>query len=247
MIIKTINVEQAREAMGQWKLNDYDDRFVVNLDDDYKKIRDNLIECYSKFEDSNSEELNSSKSNYFIDVYMGLCLYTTLWSFEGFSMRAASDDGFWRYFAVDVIPDIIAKRWGYDSDAHYWARASRIWPRQIWWYIHLSWQGDIKRTEKILKSSNFTTDTILNLEERTGREGTFIDVYRWIMYFYSMIPSDKLEQYNAELKKKNKNNYLFRTIMKLNTAESVAVEPTLYPGGAKEFARKLFLDVGVEF
>lgn len=247
MVIKTINVGQAKDAMNQWKLHDYDDSFTQGLDSDYKIIRDKLGECYNKFENSNSDEQNSQKSNYYIDVYMGLCLYTILWSFDGFSMRAASDDGFWRYFAVNVIPDLIAKRWGYDNDAHFWSRASRIWPRQIWWYVHLSWQGDINKTEEVLSSANFTTDTILNLEERTGREGTFIDVYRWIMYFYSLIPSNELEHYNAELKKKNKNNYLFRTIMKLNTAESIVVEPTLYPGGAKEFAKKLFLDAGVKF
>ena len=92
----------------------------------------------------------------------------------GFNLRAAANDDFWRYLSIKVIPDVVAERWGYENESHYWSKPARIWLRSIWWYVHLSWQGDMQTTAKVLEASCFTTDSILNLEERTGRKGTFI-------------------------------------------------------------------------
>ena len=124
-------------------------------------------------------------------------------------------------------------------------RRLRKWPRQRPWRLHLSWQGNIKSTEQILESCNFSTDTILNLEERTGRNGTYIDVYRMIMYFYGNLPASTIDEFNKRIRKNDKHATLFRTIMKLNTAKSVVIDPALYLGGTIEYVKSLYTDAGV--
>ncbi len=110
-------------------------------------------------------------------------------------------------------------------------------------YVHLSWQGDMQTTAKVLETPCFTTDSILNLEERTGRKGTFINVYRYIMYYYSHIPQQVLDEYNKNTE--TQQDDLFRIVMKLNTAKVMVVAPALYLGGEKEYVRSLFMDSGV--
>lgn len=127
-----------------------------------------------------------AKKDYYIDAHIGILLYDYLWRVPGFNLRAAANDDFWRYLSIKVIPDVVAERWGYDNESHYWSKPARIWLRSIWWYVHLSWQGDMQTTAKVLEAPCFTTDSILNLEERTGRKGTFINVYRYIMYVVKM-------------------------------------------------------------
>ena len=98
-------------------------------------------------------------------------------------------------------------------------------------------------TAKVLETPCFTTDSILNLEERTGRKGTFINVYRYIMYYYSHIPQQVLDEYNKNTE--TQQDDLFRIVMKLNTAKVMVVDPALYLGGEKEYVRSLFMDSGV--
>ena len=170
-------------------------------------------------------------------------MYDYLWRVPGFNLRAAANDDFWRYLSIKVIPDVVAERWEYDNESHYWSKPARIWLRSIWWYVHLSWQGDMQTTAKVLEAPCFTTDSILNLEERTGRKGTFINVYRYIMYYYSHIPQQILDEYNKNTK--TQQDDLFRIVMKLNTAKVMVVDPALYLGGEKEYVRSLFMDAGV--
>lgn len=101
----------------------------------------------------------------------------------------------------------------------------------------------MQTTAKVLEASCFTTDSILNLEERTGRKGTFINVYRYIMYYYSHIQQQVLDEYNKNTK--TQQDDLFRIVMKLNTAKVMVVDPALYLGGEKEYVRSLFMDAGV--
>ena len=44
--------------------------------------------------------------------------------------------------------------------------------RSIWWYVHLSWQGDMQTTAKVLEAPCFTTDSILTVSY------THLDVYK---------------------------------------------------------------------
>lgn len=237
MVIKELNRSKALEAMKNWT-DSYPD--LPAVDPEYEKVRKDLQEFAG-----NVSEGNINKSDYYTDVHMGLHLYDYLWKQKGFTMRVAANDNFWRYMSIKVVPDIVAERWGYDNESHYWSKPSRIWLRQIWWYVHLSWQGNIKSTEQILESGNFSTDTILNLEERTGRNGTYIDVYRMIMYFYGNLPASTIDEFNKRIRKNDKHATLFRTIMKLNTAKSVVIDPALYLGGTIEYVKSLYTDAGV--
>lgn len=239
MIIKTLNREESQIAMNDW-LSNYPSLPIV--DGDYIKIRQE-IQYFNRTIRKECEEKNIARKDYYIDVHMGLMLYAYLWKQPGFNMRAASNDDFWRYLSLKVVPDVVAERWGKDNESHYWNKPVRIWLRSIWWYVHLSWQGGIEETARILDAPCFTTDSILNLEERTGRNGTFINVYRYIMYYYSRIPQKVLTDYDKNTK--TQSDGLFRIVMKLNTAKSVVIDPALYLGGEKEYVRSLFMDAGV--
>ncbi len=237
MIIKTLNREESQVAMKEWILNF---PALPKIEEDYLKIREDLQEFYKNVK----EECNTNnKRDYYIDSHFGILLYDYLWRQSGFSLRVAANDDFWRYLSIKVIPDIIAERWGKENESHYWSRSTRIWLRSIWWYVHLSWQGDMTSTTHLLESPCFSTDSILNLEERSGRKGTFINVYRYIMYYYSHIPKEIIEEFNKKINGREED--LFRIIMKLNTAKVMVVDPALYLGGEREYVRSLFTDAGV--
>ena len=101
----------------------------------------------------------------------------------------------------------------------------------------MSWQGNIKDTEELLVKECFDTDTILNLGERTGRNGIFIDVSRIIMKKFSTIPKQK---------KTNSKENIFRKIMKINTARMVVIEPGLCDGGENGYVDSVFKLAGIE-
>lgn len=232
MVIKTLKRSEAHSAMEEWK--NICPRLPEIDSEEYIRIRKDLSEFYRLLREKYSRE-------YDIDVHFGINLYQYLWSLYGFSTRVAANDDFWRYLSVKVIPHIVAERWGKDNDEHFWRRSTRIWLGSIWWYIHLSWQGNIENTSKVLKSAGFDTDTILNLVERAGRKGYYTDVYRYIMYFYSRVPQDELIKYRTD----KKHRSLFRMIMKLNTARTMVIEPGLYLGGELEYVRSLYNDLNV--
>lgn len=238
MIIKTLNRSESQVAMKDWLAN-YPS--LPQVEGDYIKIRIEIQDFSKKVREECSQDI--AKKDYYIDVHIGILLYEYLWKQPGFNLRAAANDDFWRYLSIKVVPDVVADRWGKENESHYWSKPARIWLRSIWWYVHLSWQGDMTTTATVLESSCFTTDSILNLEERTGRNGTFINVYRYIMYYYSRIPQEVLEDYDKNTK--TQSDGLFRIVMKLNTAKSVVIDPALYLGGEKEYVRSLFMDAGV--
>jgi len=239
MILKTLTRAEAKDAMERWRANKLE---LPSIESDYIKIREELQRFNKKVRtDCLTRKV---KQDYYIDVHFGLLVYEYLGRVIGFNLRTAANDNFWRYLSVNVVPDIVAERWGEDNDEHYWSKPARIWLRSIWWYVHLAWQGDATTTAKVLDSPCFSTDSILNLEERTGRKGTYIDVYRYIMYFYSHISLARIEDFNSG--KKNRHETLFRAVMKLHTAKSIVVNPTLSLGGDKEYVRNLFLDLGVK-
>ena len=238
MDIQTLNREEAEKAMHEW-IESYPRLPLLN--DEYLKIRHDLSTLFEKVQnDCNNQEQRTG--DYFIDVKFGILLYTFLTSKSWFSLRLAADDGFWRYLSLKVIPDIVAIRWGKDNDSHYWSTPNRVWLKQIWWYVFLSWRNDELSTRRIVESPNCSTDTILNFVERTGKKGTCVDAYRWIIYYYSIIPQNMV----AEYKKRGKNCDLFRVVMKLNTARMMVAEPVLCFGGCQGYAKKLFVDAGLD-
>lgn len=238
MEIRRLNRGEAEKAMKEW-IASYPK--LPPLDGDYAVLRNDLTGLFQSVL-NNVEAKGFKPQDYYTDAQFGFLLYMYLSNKTWFSLRLASDDGFWRYLSLKVIPDAVAVRWGKDNDSHYWSTPGRIWLKQIWWYIYLSWTKDGETTRKIIESPNCSTDTILNFVERTGKKGTCIDAYRWIIYLYSMIPPHMVYEY----KKKGKNHDLFRVVMKLNTARMMVAEPALCAGGYEGYAKKLFVDAGLD-
>lgn len=227
MIFKVLNKVDSKKAMEEW-INSYPE--LPKVPDDYEKIREELIKI-------NKEVRRQYDKDYDVDLNFGIKLYVYLNSIKGFNMRMASNDDFWRYMSLKVVPNLVSDRWGKDNESHFYERTTRIWLRTLWWYIHLSWQGDEKSTLEILK--NNTTDEILNLVERAGRKGYYVDVYRNIMYFFSKVPQER-----KYIKTGESNDRLFRKVMRMNTARSMAMEPELCLGGSRQYVKNIFLDLG---
>lgn len=238
MIIKTLNRSESQIEMKNW-IAQYPE--LPSIEGDYIKIREDIQNFNKEVRRACSDK--TIKKDYYIDAHLGILLYDYFQRQPGFNLRAAANDDFWRFLSIKVVPDVVAERWGKDNESHYWSKPARIWLRSIWWYVYLSWQGDITSTARVLDAPCFSTDSILNLEERTGRKGTFIDVYRYIMYYYSHIPKHVLDEFNKNTK--TNQDDLFRIIMRLNTAKVMVVDPALYLGGEKEYVRALFMDAGV--
>lgn len=241
MKIKTFSRGEAQKAMEEW-LADYPSLPVI--DDDLLYIRNDIQELNSQVRMAASEQDGAKRNDYYIDAGLGLKLYEYLQSQSWFTLRTAANDGFWRYLSINVAPDVVAQRWGKDNADHYYRKPTRIWFRSIWWYVYLSWQGDMKTTKAVLFSKHFTTDTILNFEERTGKKGTDVEAYRKIIYYYSRISEQIIRNYSKETG--GGGDDLFRVVMKLNTAKMMVMEPALCLGGEDEYARGLFRDAGVD-
>ena len=237
----TFNRGDAQKAMSDWMLG-YPQ--LPSLDSEYLPVRENIQELNKRVRASAMKLQDPGRDDYYIDANLGLELYNYFWSIKGFTLRTASDDDFWRYLSLKVAPDVVAQRWGKDNESHYWTMPSRIWFRSIWWYIHLAWQGNVESTKDLINCKHFTTDTILNFEERTGRKGTYVEAYRKILYYYGIIPDNVVRHYKKA--SASGNDDLFRVVMKLNTAKLLVIDPILYPGGVDGYARMLFHDAGVE-
>ena len=236
MNIKSIDKAEASRLLALWREN----KSSFHVDEQYSELRDSLIKEFEKVKSSVGAK-GSNGSNlpdqYLIDLNFGLAVYNILSASNGFTLRMAADDGVWRYLAICVVPDVVADRWGDDNDDHFWAKPSRNWLRQMWWYVHLAWNGSIESTRNVLKDNS--TDEILNLVERAGR-GYNVELFRRIMFHYGKIPQNIRQE-----KKQGKGRTLFRTIMVMNTAYTQTVEPGLFVDKEDGYVRWLFDNAGV--
>ena len=223
MEFKKLSLSEASELMKQWK-TDSDDYLENHLDSDYKELRADLIEGFEKA---------NTGQKYALDYQFGMLLNLKL-AREGFTLRDAADDGVWRYLSMCVVPDLVARRWGKGAEIRYYKQSGRIWLKTIWWYIHLSWQGNVRDTMNVIAAN--TTDQVLQLVDRSGKKGYFVDVYRKIMYYYWL--SRQLNPTVGETE--------FRKIMTLHTALCRSVEPGLCEDGVDGYARMLFNKIGIE-
>ena len=78
------------------------------------------------------------------------------------TLEAAANDDFWRYLSIKVIPDVVAERWGYDNESHYWSKPARIWLRSIGGTYICRGREICRQLPKVLETPCFTTDSILN-------------------------------------------------------------------------------------
>ena len=100
----------------------------------------------------------------------------------------------------------------------------------------MSYQNSIEETEMVL--SKLTTDYIMNLVERTGRSGFYLEVCREIMKTFSILPKSIIN------KKVNGAN-LFRRVLIQNTAKADNYNLVI-ENNAKEYVRSLFKSCKVE-
>lgn len=238
MIIKTLTRGQAQEAMQNWVTNFPN---LPEIDSDFIQLRADLQAINNTVREEIENNPKIKRTDYYLDYRFGLLLYDYLNKQQGFSLRVAANDGFWRFLSVQIVPDVVAQRWGKDNDSHFWSQPTRNWFRSLWWFVYLSWQGDLESTDRLLSCPYFTTDTILNFEERTGRKGTHVEAYREIIKCYASVPQDVIKKSRG----KNSDD-LFRVVMKLNTAKMLVIDPSLYLGGVEAYAKSLFLDAGVD-
>ena len=94
-------------------------------------------------------------------------------------------------------------------------------------------QGDEESTREILKDNS--TDEILQLVDRCGRDGYRVDLYREIMKQYAEM--DVTER---------RKDQVFRKMMVLNTAKVQVIEPALVDGGEIKYVDDLCVYFGYE-
>lgn len=167
------------------------------------------------------------RGDYSRDLRCGLALYVFL-NERGFTEADAENDDFWRYLTIAICPDMTYLRYpARESERinakRFYSHTRRIWLKTLWWFVHLSWQGDYETTYHVLEK--FGTDSISQLIERTGL-GYRKDVTRVIMLRCSQDTS------SASFKK-----VMARHLIYLATLEPCLVEGGL-PGYAQELVEK---------
>ncbi|SDW05990.1 hypothetical protein SAMN05421781_0301 [Marinococcus luteus] len=221
-----LNKQDAELIFNQWKNSAPKGE---PASEEEEKLRNKLLSSFNLILSElniEKEELNN-KFRYQFDLEFGLSLYKILNSYKSFTQREAGDNDIWRYMSIYIIPDVIYYRFGF-NESRYWKNSSRLSLKVMWWYVHLSWQGTEEETRKILKGNN--TDDIAQLVERAGPEGYRPEFARELMKYYG-----------SNVKKfKSRDPFIFRKVMRLNTAKVETMEPGLHPGGEVAYVRELF-------
>lgn len=214
------------------------------LDEDDRRLRKELLLVYAKAKEAVKDNPKySKKADYYTDLFFASMLYERLYRF-GFSPRLASNDEIWIYLSIRIVPDIVYERYPGSfaktddglrklnvNEERYWKTRRRIYLKVLWWYIYLSLQNgtsfeeQLNNTIKVLMRN--TTDEIVQIVERSGKEGYRVNVYRTIMTYYS-----KLTDVNRA--------DILRKVMVLNTARATYIEPALCADGVNGYVKELF-------
>lgn len=252
-----LSVSEFDEMRHQWT-----NSIEKDLDPEYRKLRNSLVQEWRKIcKDADENQEHQERSYYYKDLNFGLYLYKTLADL-GMSVRTASNNRVWMYLCIKVVPDIVNERFPGRAvenpvaekksqnvnEERFWKTSRRIYLKTLWWYIYLALQpGDIAEfgypeTKRILE--NNSTDTIVQIVERSGREGYRPELYRRILCVYASIDRFKRSENDRNNETgipfvKNKED-LLRKIMVLNTARTVTVEPELTEGGINGYVKELF-------
>jgi hypothetical protein len=217
---KTLTKSEALATWNAWHENGFNPPELTTNND--KVLRNKIVSIY--------ESLKDGYKSFEYDVKFGIELMKLFDSLNISSLRLMSNDCFWRYISLVIAPDIVAHRHGYKVE-YYFDKPNRVWFKSIWWLIYLSWQGSLAETERILLSGKFSTDTTVAMCERTGQDGTNIELYRAIVRKIST-----LEKFEASQIKR---------VMKLNTVKSLVVEPSLFDEGIKGYVNSLFEELNI--
>lgn len=222
MAYKTLRLDEIKRRYEQFVNNPQVDETI--LDQNYQDLRKQCLDKYKEIK-NNAKSDTSKSSLHYIDMNFGFFLYDYLNQQKDFTSKYESNYDFWRYFAVCVIPDIIADRWDITKSDHFYSKPTGIYPFQVYWYINLSWQGTKEKTLQILEDNQ--EDQILQLVDRPSSIGVNYDLYRRIMFKLSFV------------KPKERQN-VFRAVMLKNTAKLVNIRPEIYEGGINAYVDMLY-------
>lgn len=198
--------------------------FSNNIDREYQDIRNIVYAEYKKYEAQGDDE---------VDYRVGLALYK-LFLQEKYKLNPiyANDDDIWRYLSVRIFLDITylrsptKDRFGvYFSHDRIYKHTKRIWIKQLWWFIHLTWQGDEEQTYAVLKK--YGPGCFSQILERAGK-GYRVEIIRKMFKKMAERNDGKVNQ-----------TKIFTPIMKLYYAKMFVVEPTLVDGGIDSFLDKI--------
>jgi hypothetical protein len=218
MNFKRLTLDKCKNEYEQYvKTKDFVD-FSANLDVEYQNLRKDLVEL-----------AGTVTQSYDYDLNFGIKLYEYFSKIDGFNESIASDYDFWRYLSIKVVTDIVEKRHGL-VPSYYYEKNVRIYLSTLWWYIHLTYQGNMEDTYNCLKDLN--TDYILQLVERPGKNGVYLDIMRCIIKYISKLPE-------SERNKKFNGANLFRRVMIQNTAK-VDNYNLLFDGKVERYVVDLF-------
>lgn len=224
-----MNWKKLNKSASEEQLNSFFMNRRIECEGPYSQLRDDFLAVFNDTLSLLNIDRNEIQNKvYLFDLHFGIKIYSLLTDKYQFTPRQASEDGIWRFLSINVVPDLVNIRWG-DNPSRYWKEPRRIWLKSLWWYIFLSWQGSIESTIEVLEGN--TTDEIVQLVERSGRSGYRVELYRQIMRHYSTLDAEK----------RKRSTDIFRKIMKLNTARTRVVEPSLSAGGVTEYVKELFL------
>ena len=219
---KQFSIQEAESMMNDWIASQGQE--LPSVRQEYEQIRKDLEGLYP--------DISGDRKDYCTDVEMGINLYEYLGKQEWFNMRLAADDSFWRTMTVQIAPHLVAKRWSYDNTDRYYKKTRRIWFKEIWWYVYLSLvPSRLDKTKEILLSKNCTTDTMEHIVGRPGGDGYNVKLCRKIMACYAKATSSRPA------------SELLRSVMKLNTARTMVMEPVLCKGGFDGYVKSLFEDL----
>ena len=227
MLVKTITRNDAREIFEKYAtFGEIPEEAFNRLNADYLSLRRDLLRIEA---DSRTEDIYQS------DLFFALKLYEYLNSKQFFNETVAGSNDFWRYLCVCVVPDLIARRHGFVA-SYFYEKPGRIYLQAMWWYIHMSYQSTIESTFEALK--NLNTDYILQLVERQGRDGFYLEVSREIIKIISKLPATVV---NHKVCGKN----LYRRVLIQNTAKQDNYN-LMADGKAEEYVETLFRACKVE-
>lgn len=212
--------EEFYSLVEDWKNGSFSD----TVDGEYREIREKIFSEYEKYKQANGYEK---------DLRVGLALYELLLSDEyKLNPIYANDDDIWRYLSVRIFLDITylrepsSDRFGvYFSHDRVYKHTKRIWIKQLWWWVHLAWQGDYESTYQVL--IKYGSGRISQVLERAGK-GYRIDVTRQLL--------KKMAERAGQSKVSQDD---FRAMMMLYYAKMFVVEPTLVDGGIESFLDKI--------
>lgn len=222
-----LNKNELYQLIERWKSPD---SINLNVPSEYKELRKKLsAEHEAVKRELGIESVKGHEYQY--DFRFALRLYKVLNHEMNLTESRAASDDFWIILGVRVLPDIVFWRCGPGAHSKFYAQSRRIWLKALWWYIHLSWQGDEQSTFAVLEHN--TTDEIVQLVERSGPRGYRIELCRAIMRHYGA----------QDRQLRSRGTKLFRRAMKLNTARLAVLEPALYEGQEQGYVEDLFHDV----